>query len=108
MSRLPAVRDGELYISQHEDSIQVGTQQWFDWLREARSFTFAGAAGTFTARHEERSGRRFWYAYRQQDRILRKTYLGRAADLTLQRLEQAALTLAQTGDQDAHARSRGE
>src|SRR5215472_17630155 len=98
MSRLPAVRDGELYISQHEAPIQIGEPQWFDWLREARSFTFAGAAGTFTARHEERSGRHFWYAYRQRDRMLRKTYLGRAADLTLQRLEQAALALAQAGD----------
>jgi LuxR family transcriptional regulator, maltose regulon positive regulatory protein len=98
MSRLPAVRDGVLHLGQYEAPIQVGAPQWFDWLCEARSFIFAGAAGTFTARHEERSGRHFWYAYRQQDRALRKAYLGRSADLTPQRLEQAAFALAQAGD----------
>lgn len=94
MSRLPAVRDGQLHITQAEAPIQVGAPQWHAWLRGARSFTFAGAAGTFTARHEERAGRRFWYAYRQRDGVLRKTYLGRSTDLTLQRLEQAADVLA--------------
>src|SRR5262249_11233688 len=43
------------------------------------------------------SGRRFWYAYRQRAGTLRKTYLGRTAVLTLQRLEEAARTLAQPG-----------
>lgn len=94
MSRLPAVRDGLLRIAPHATPLRVGTPEWFAWLDDARSFTFASPAGTFTARHEERSGRRFWYAYRQQDGVLRKTYLGRSADLTAERLEAAGETLA--------------
>ncbi len=94
MSRLPAVRDGLLHTTPHEAPVRVGTPRWLSWLRHARSFTFAGTAGTFTARHEERSGRGYWYAYRQRDGALRKVYLGRSTDLTLQRLEQAAQALA--------------
>ncbi|MGZ3598504.1 MAG: AAA family ATPase, partial [Ktedonobacterales bacterium] len=94
MSRLPTVRDGMLYIASHEPPMPVESQTWLAWLENARSFTFTGSAGTFTARHEERSGRHFWYAYRQQHGALRKTYLGRSAELTLPRLEQAAATLA--------------
>ncbi len=94
MSQLPAVHDGLLHTDPPEEPVPLGTPQWFDWLREARSFTFAGATGSFTARHEQRSGRRFWYAYRQRDGVLRKAYLGRSAEMTLQRLEQAADVLA--------------
>ncbi|HEV8190538.1 MAG TPA: hypothetical protein VGP82_03505, partial [Ktedonobacterales bacterium] len=96
MSRLPTIRDGALHAAALETPVRVGTLEWFAWLDAARSFTFAGETGTFTARHELRSGRRFWYAYRQRDGVLRKTYLGRSADLTPQRLEQAAQTLADT------------
>lgn len=97
MSHLPTVRDGMLLTTPHEAPVQVETQQWFAWLREARSFTFASSVGTFTARHEERSGRRFWYAYRQRHGVLHKIYLGRSTELTLQRLEQAAQALANAG-----------
>ncbi|HEX8035179.1 MAG TPA: AAA family ATPase, partial [Ktedonobacterales bacterium] len=106
MSRLPAVRDGALYIASHEPAIPVESPAWFAWLEEARSFTFTGAAGTFTARHEERSGRHFWYAYRQQHGALRKTYLGRSAELTLSRLEQAATTLADMASMPPRDNSR--
>ncbi len=98
MSRLPVVRDGALIAGPHDAPVPVGTPQWFAWLSEARSFTFASTLGAFTARHEERSGSRFWYAYRQRDGVLRKTYLGRSADVTPQRLEQAAQVLARAGN----------
>src|SRR5579859_1353273 len=101
MSRLPAVRDGRLSVKAHDASVRVGAPKWFDWLHEARSFTFAGTEGSFTARHEERSGRRFWYAYRQRDGVLRKRYLGRSTDVTLPRMEQAARELATAGGQEA-------
>ena len=108
MSHLPAVRDSMLFTTPHEAPVQVETEHWFDWLREARSFTFAGIAGPFTARHEERSGRHFWYAYRQQDGVLHKTYLGRSPELTLQRLEQAAQALANAGSKRTRDDSSGE
>jgi LuxR family transcriptional regulator, maltose regulon positive regulatory protein len=94
MSRLPAVHDGTLSIAPGVTCAHVETPDWFAWLQEASSFTFAGPAGTFTARHEDRAGSRFWYAYRRKAGKLRKTYLGRSPELTLQRLEQAARTLA--------------
>src|SRR5258708_27933286 len=108
MSHLPAVRDSMLFTTPHEAPVQVETEHWFDWLREARSFTFSGIAGPFTARHEERSGRHFWYAYRQQDGVLHKTYLGRSPELTLQRLEQAAQALANAGSKSTRDDSSGE
>ncbi|MGH2518063.1 MAG: tetratricopeptide repeat protein, partial [Ktedonobacterales bacterium] len=108
MSRLPAVRDGMLYTSSPEAPIRVGSPQWFAWLDAARSFTFAGAEGTFTARHEERSGRRFWYAYRQRNKSLRKSYLGRSPDLTPPRLAQAARDLEGTGATAVPAHPPGE
>src|SRR5262245_2755762 len=77
MSRLPAVREGLLITGARQTPVPIDSERWFAWLADARSFTFAGAAGSFTARHEERSGRRFWYAYRQRAGTLRKTYLGR-------------------------------
>jgi LuxR family transcriptional regulator, maltose regulon positive regulatory protein len=97
MSRLPAVRDEQLIVAPGAAQVPVGTSAWFDWLQGASSFTFAGTGGTFTARHEDRAGHRFWYAYRRQEGRLHKTYLGRVEELTMPRLEQAAHILAEKG-----------
>jgi LuxR family maltose regulon positive regulatory protein len=86
--------------------IAVETARWVAWLDTAPSFAYRGVAGRFTARQEERSGRRFWYAYRQQDGTLRKTYLGRSAELTIARLEEAAHTLAEMARMDATGDNR--
>src|SRR6478752_6552450 len=102
MTRLPTVRDGMLLTSPTEPPISVGTADWFKWLEGARSFAYRGAAGRFTARQEERSGRRFWYAYRQQEGTLRKSYLGRSAELTTERLDEAARALAEMARTDAN------
>lgn len=93
MTRLPTVRENMLLT---DPPMLVGTADWFDWLGQARSFAYQGGVGHFTARHEERSGSRFWYAYRRQDGVMRKTYLGRSSELTAQRLDEAARTLART------------
>jgi LuxR family maltose regulon positive regulatory protein len=106
MTRLPTVRDGMLLTSPTDPPIAVETARWFDWLDSARSFAYRGAAGRFTARQEERSGRRFWYAYRQQDGTLRKSYLGRSAELTTERLDEAARTLAEMARTDANSENR--
>ena len=97
MSRLPAVRDGLLIEAPGAAPVLVGTSAWFDWLHEASAFTFANAGGTFTARHEDRAGHRFWYAYRRQEGRLHKTYLGRVEEVTMPRLEQTAYILAEKG-----------
>ena len=95
MTRLPIVRDDTLLT---DPPMRVGTAGWFDWLDQATSFAYQSTGGRYTARHEERSGRRFWYAYRQQNGVQRKTYLGRSAELTPQRLDEAARTLSQMAE----------
>ena len=103
MTRLPTVRENLLLT---EPPLRVGSAEWYRWLETARSFAWRGAAGRFTARQEERSGSRFWYAYRRQNGALRKTYLGRASELSAERLIEAARSLAEmarTAEEEATA-----
>src|SRR5947209_3643461 len=75
-------------------SLVPDTPAWFAWLAGVSSFAFRGQAGSYTARHEAvQRGERYWYAYRRTGQKLRKTYLGKTADLTLARLEQVARLL---------------
>ncbi len=67
---------------------------WFAWLDEVSSFAFHGQRGSFTARKETKQrGAAYWYAYRKREGTLAKKYLGKTADLTLARLEDAASML---------------
>ena len=95
MARLPVVRENELVATPGALAIGVQTAAWRDWLEQARSFRYDGACGSYTARREERAGRPFWYAYRRADGKLRKIYLGRSAELSAARLEEAARQLGQ-------------
>ena len=72
-------------------SIVVGSPAWYAWLEHATTFAFRSAEGSFTAR-KERSGRTSWYwkAYRKQAGTLHRAYLGKSADLTLDRLNAIA------------------
>ena len=75
--------------------ITVGTPAWFAWLEEATAFTFSSPSGSFSARKERRSrGGWYWQAYRTANGALQKAYLGKLENLTLARLERAAVTLA--------------
>src|SRR5215470_8914422 len=65
------------------------------WLQEVPSFAFAGQRGAYTARKETKQrGESYWYAYRKRGGKLTKAYLGKAADLTLARLEEVAHLLS--------------
>jgi LuxR family transcriptional regulator, maltose regulon positive regulatory protein len=77
-------------------SVAVGSPEWYAWLEEATSFAFAGTASGFTAR-KERGGQRGWYwkAYRKRGGRLHHAYLGKSADLSLDRLRAVAAELAQ-------------
>jgi LuxR family maltose regulon positive regulatory protein len=68
-------------------SIAVGSPAWYAWLEDATTFAFRSAVGSFSAR-KERSGQTGWYwkAYRKQNGILYRAYLGKSADLTHDRL----------------------
>jgi ATP/maltotriose-dependent transcriptional regulator MalT len=75
--------------------INVGTPAWYAWLESATTFAFSGPGGSFTARKERRSrGGWYWKAYRTAHGAQERVYLGKSADLTLARLNEAAATLA--------------
>jgi non-specific serine/threonine protein kinase len=77
-------------------SLTVGSPDWYRWLDDAATFAFVGRHGAFTARKEPASNGRggwYWRAYRKHDGTLRHRYLGRSGDLTLERLQAAALAL---------------
>src|SRR5215216_6403474 len=67
---------------------------WLAWLETHSGFAFAGRAGRVSLLKEARKGGTgYWYAYRRQGRRTLKHYLGRSAELTIARLEQAAAAL---------------
>src|SRR5436305_9971215 len=75
--------------------IAVGSPAWFAWLEQASLFAFRSSAGGFTARRESRArGAGYWRAYRTVAGRQRRAYLGRAADLTIERLQAAAIQLS--------------
>src|SRR4051794_23296801 len=77
------------------DAIPVGSLAWYAWLTDANSFTFRSTDGTFTAHKERRSPTQaYWKAYRRHPGEIRRVYLGRSEQLTLDRLNAAAGELA--------------
>src|SRR5215471_8659344 len=87
---IPKVREGSLLQHSAEgtstDTISIGTAAWYSWLEQHHSFTFETPRTTFTARKERRPGGRYWYAYRRIRGKLHSFYLGKSAELTLERL----------------------
>lgn len=78
--------------------ILVGSAAWYAWLLDVSSFAFRSDHGSFTAHKERRSpAREYWKAYRHRDGQLRRVYLGKSAELTLERLTAAAVQLAGGG-----------
>ena len=89
--------DGATLVAAANDAapILVGTPAWFAWLEDATAFTFTSPSGSFTARKERRTrGGWYWQAYRTANGALQKAYLGKLENLTLDRLDRAAVTLA--------------
>ena len=73
----------------------MGSPEWFAWLSDAstRSFSFRSPEGGFTARRERRQrGGMYWSAYRTAEGRQRKVYLGKADELTGERLAEAQRT----------------
>lgn len=97
MARTTArVDDSTLVIGANDTNtpITVGTEAWFAWLETVTAFVFTSTAGRFTARKERRDrGTWYWKAYRTDHGVLRRAYLGKSADLTLDQLTHVAATL---------------
>jgi LuxR family maltose regulon positive regulatory protein len=99
MTQIPSVADGLLRGTTADGAtgVGVGSPAWFAWLVEdaARSFSFRSPAGAYTARKERRQrGGAYWVAYRTAAGRQHKVYLGKAEELTPERLAEAAAALA--------------
>jgi LuxR family maltose regulon positive regulatory protein len=99
MTQIPSVADGLLQGTTAGEAagMAVGSPAWFAWLAgdAARSFSFRSPAGAYTARKEHRQrGGAYWVAYRTAAGRQHKVYLGKAEELTPERLDEAAAALA--------------
>src|SRR6478672_7535275 len=102
MARTSARVDGTTLVAApgfplgaHAPTITVGTPSWFAWLQEATAFTFTSPSGSFSARKERRTrGGWYWKAYRSSNGTVQRVYLGKAEDLTLEKLNHVAAALA--------------
>jgi predicted ATPase/DNA-binding CsgD family transcriptional regulator len=96
--RTPRVEDAALVDpADTAQLITVGTPAWYAWLAQATTFAFIDASGRFTAR-KEHGGRAdgYWRAYRKRAGKVSIAYLGKTADLNLERMQEAAAQLART------------
>ncbi len=97
---LPLVADGCLQLPDNAEHRQttviVGSEAWCAWLADEQngSFSFRNRAGAFTIRCEQKRQSRYWYAYRKHEGQLRKAYLGKSEEVTLERLNAVAMLLA--------------
>ncbi|HLL98501.1 MAG TPA: LuxR C-terminal-related transcriptional regulator [Rubrobacteraceae bacterium] len=101
----PYVEDGVLHVHERPGvpRVVVGSPSWVGWLTDpsSRSFSFRGPSATYTARKERRArGGEYWVAYRRHGGRLHKAYMGKAEDLTLEKLHEAAAALG-NGDEEA-------
>ncbi len=85
-----------------ETCVPVGSPLWYEWLSTARKFSFKSQRGCFVAQCEKRRNKAYWYAYRRAGKLM-KVYLGKTDELTLERLEQASISL--TGQRLLNQRS---
>src|SRR5689334_13051508 len=99
---IPKVRDSSLQEQSAEgtstNTISIGTAAWYSWLEQHHAFTFETSRTAFTARKEQRPGGWYWYAYRRRQGKLHSAYLGKSAELTLERLNAIAEALERTGE----------
>ena len=100
MAHVPPVADGVLQgvAAGEAAGVEVGSPGWYAWLATdaARSFSYRSPHGAYTARKERRQrGGVYWVAYRTAGGRQHKAYLGRAQDLTPQRLDEVAAALAE-------------
>jgi predicted ATPase/DNA-binding CsgD family transcriptional regulator/tetratricopeptide (TPR) repeat protein len=91
-SRLPQVSNDRLFlpnaIGEQPDVVIVGSDAWYNWLtsESTRSFAFKNHLGTFTVRRERKRNGWYWYVYRKQQGKLHKAYLGKAEEISRERL----------------------
>src|SRR5690349_2789869 len=104
--RLPVVSESRLLLLEEIEgqpiSIPIESEAWFHWLatENNQSFAFRHALGTLTIRRERKRYGWYWYAYQKRNGRLRKAYVVKSEELTLQRLTIAANILAGRDNDD--------
>ncbi len=99
---IPLVSNGRLLLpdaaEDRQSHILVGSDAWYTWLtdKKNRSFSFRAPVGTITVRRERQRNGWYWYAYCKRQGKLRKAYLGRTEELTLERLNAVTARLHST------------
>jgi DNA-binding SARP family transcriptional activator len=75
--------------------IPVGSPSWYAWLADEQngSFSLHTRAGSVTVRRERKRNSWYWYAYQRRGGKLHKAYIGRASELTPDRLNSVAAML---------------
>src|SRR6266571_7626136 len=104
--RLPLVANHSLrLLEEPSDPVMVGSEAWYCWLaaEQHQSFAFRNQLGIFTVRRERRGQHGYWYLYHKREGKLRKAYLGKTEQMTLQRLNAVAATVVVQGDFHADA-----
>ena len=105
----PWVKQGRL-MTKTGQSIIVGSPAWFDWLQTATHFCYSAShpVDRFTARKEKRRHNFYWFGYLKINRKLHNVYLGKAEQLTPDRLEQACEQLMQKSRQNRSMRKTND
>src|SRR6266567_1475419 len=104
--RLPLVANHSLrLLEEPSDPVMVGSEAWYCWLaaEQHQSFAFRNQLGIFTVRRERRGQHGYWYLYHKREGKLRKAYLGKTEQMTLERLNAVAATVVVQGDLHADA-----
>lgn len=92
----PWVRDGQVITSSGR-RLRLDSPAWFAWLDTVPSFCYSSRDPLWwrlTVRREKRRRQTYWYGYAKSDAKLHNVYLGKTAQLTQARLEQACRELA--------------
>lgn len=96
VKRLPFVANNQLnQVDAERAPISVGSVAWFTWLHEPsnRAFLFSTPEGRLYVRREQKRNSFYWYAVRKSRGKVRKVYVGKAEELTVERLDYASRLL---------------
>src|SRR3954454_4833998 len=103
-SRLPLLSDNCLFLPDEvgvpQEVVIVESDAWYAWLRSeaARSFTLKHHLGTFTVRRERKRNGWYWYMYRKRQGKLYKSYVGKAEEISHERLFTVVEEIASRND----------
>lgn len=72
----------------HDPSIKVGSERWYEWLSNpaTKSFRYESDEVNYTA--SKRPNSPYWNAFKKSNGKLKREYLGKSSDITLEKLQE--------------------